>query len=107
MEFDAGFNFTTVDDDYWRGLVPDLTADSEKILQEARERDIPVDEEVKVRVDSAFRMEGGGYEFIITLRRAVGLTPVYKTGQHAYFYNKSKQTNLTSFLLETKQFLSA
>ena len=61
MESDSGFNFTTSGDELWEGPVPDPTTDVEKILQEAREKDkSDNDDIIKVKVDSAFRMEGGG-----------------------------------------------
>ena len=61
MESDSGFNFTTSGDELLEGPVPDLTTDAEKILQEAREKDkSDNDDMIKVKVDSAFRMEGGG-----------------------------------------------
>ena len=60
MEFDSDFNFATSDGDYWEGLTPDPTVDAEKILHEAREQDQPPEDDVKVTVDPAFRMEGGG-----------------------------------------------
>ena len=60
MEFDSGFSFATSNGDYWEILAPDPTADAEKILREAREQDKPPEDDVKVTVDSAFRMEGGG-----------------------------------------------
>ena len=61
MEFDSGFSFTS-SDGLLKGLAPDPKADAEKILEEARQQDIKtVDEDdTKVKVDSAFRMEGGG-----------------------------------------------
>ena len=62
MEFDSGFNFASVDAEYWESLVTDPKIDSEKILEEAREQEKLADDgDVKVMVDSAFRMEGGGY----------------------------------------------
>ena len=60
MEFDSGFIFSSIDAGYWEGLVTYPEADSEKILQEAREQEENVDRDVKVTVDSAFQMEGGG-----------------------------------------------
>lgn len=62
MECDSGFSFLTSSDGLWEGVAPDPKADAEKILQEAQQQDKPVDEDdTKVKVDSAFRMEGGGY----------------------------------------------
>lgn len=62
MECDSGFGFLTSSDGLWEGVTPDPKADAEKILQEAKEQDKPVDEDnAKVKVDSAFSMEGGGY----------------------------------------------
>lgn len=64
MEFDSGFSFTS-SDELWEGLAPDPKSDAEKILEEARQQDKSVDEDnTKVKVDSAFRMEGGGYVHI-------------------------------------------
>ena len=61
MEFDSGFNFTSVDAEYWDSLVTDPRMDSEKILKEAKEQEkLANDGDAKVMVDSAFRMEGGG-----------------------------------------------
>ena len=61
MEFDSGFSFTS-SDSLLEGLAPDPKTDAEKMLEQARQQDKPVDEdEIKVKVDSAFRMEGGGY----------------------------------------------
>ena len=60
MEFDSGFIFSSIDAGYWEGFVTDPKADSEKILQEARKQEENVDRDVKVTVDSAFQMEGGG-----------------------------------------------
>ena len=61
MDFDSGFNFAASGDELWKDLAPDPKADSEKILQEAREQEKPAaEDDVKVTVDSAFRMEGGG-----------------------------------------------
>lgn len=65
MESHSGFNFTTSGDELWEGPVPDPTTDAEKILQEAREKDkSDNDDIIKVKVDSAFRMEGGGQVFV-------------------------------------------
>ncbi|XP_073244839.1 poly [ADP-ribose] polymerase tankyrase-like isoform X3 [Porites lutea] len=65
MESDSGFNFTTSGDELWEGPVPDPTTDAEKILQEAREKDkSDNDDIIKVKVDSAFRMEGGGEVYV-------------------------------------------
>lgn len=62
MECDSGFSFLTSGDGLWEGVTPDPKADAEKILEEAKERDKSVDEDnSKVKVDSAFSMEGGGY----------------------------------------------
>lgn len=62
MECDSGFSFLTSSDGLWEGVAPNPKADAEKILQEAQQQDKPVDEDgAKVKVDSAFRMEGGGY----------------------------------------------
>ncbi|KAL9986739.1 hypothetical protein ACROYT_G000926 [Oculina patagonica] len=64
MEFDCGFSFTS-SDELWEGLAPDPKADAEKILEEARQQDKSVDEDdTKVKVDSAFRMEGGGEVYV-------------------------------------------
>lgn len=62
MDCDSGFSFLTSSEGLWEGVTPDPKADAEKILQEAKEQDKPADEDdTKVKVDSAFRMEGGGY----------------------------------------------
>ncbi len=62
MEYDSGFSFLTSSDGLWEGVTPDPKADAEKILQDAKAQDKPADEDdTKVKVDSAFRMEGGGY----------------------------------------------
>jgi len=63
MEFDSGFNFASSANGLLEGIAADPKADSEKILQEAREQDKPAEDDIKVTVDSAFRMEGGGYAF--------------------------------------------
>ena len=61
MEFDSGFNFASVDAEYWDSLETDPRMDSEKILEEAREQEKLADDgDAKVWVDSAFRMEGRG-----------------------------------------------
>ena len=62
MECDSGFSFLSSSAGSWEGVTPDPKADAEKILQEAKEQDKPADEDgTKVKVDSAFSMEGGGY----------------------------------------------
>ena len=63
MEFDTGFAFATSGDVLQEGPPPDPTEDADKILQEAQKQDKP-EEDFKVAVDSAFRMEGGGYAFV-------------------------------------------
>ena len=62
MDCDPGVSFLASSDGLWEGVMPDPKADAEKLLQEAQKQDKPADEDdTKVKVDSAFSMEGGGY----------------------------------------------
>ena len=68
MECDSGFSFLTPSDGLWKGLAPDPKADAENELQEVQKQDKPADDDdTKVKVDSAFRMEGGGYVVCVNM----------------------------------------
>lgn len=62
MECDLGFSFFIFVDVLWEGVMLDFKVDVEKIFEEVKEWDKLVDEDnLKVKVDLVFSMEGGGY----------------------------------------------